>query len=168
MLRYVRASSMLSLVALAACASAKTAQPAPTGPPRWTGTLRQPQMAASSVIGPATPARGAAYGSLVITPVEDDPKRFRVELLISAQVDPGTQLAWAIFTGTCGTPTAPIVGVHEFPSIEIGTGGGSVRTIMSLPLETRTSYYVNVYNNSRVSGVSNVLMCSNLALAESR
>jgi hypothetical protein len=132
------------------------------------GAFRQPQSAVSAVIGPATPGRAAAYGSLLLTPAERDPGRLRVELSISAPVDPSTQLAWAIFSGPCGTPSPAVIGLQEFPAIEINGGGGSVRSLMSLPLDPRSSYHANVYWSSRATDVSNVMMCANLAFTDSR
>jgi hypothetical protein len=163
-----RTLALVSLLAAVACASKQTEAPAPGGPVRWMGTFRQPQSAASAVIGPATPGRAAAFGSLILTPAERDPGRFRVELSISAPVDANNQLAWAIFSGPCGTPSPSVIGLQEFPAIEINGGGGSVRSIMSLPLDPRGSYHTNVYWSSRATDVSNVMMCANLTFTDSR
>jgi hypothetical protein len=151
-------------LAVAACAG-QSAAPTGTGPLRWSGSFRQSQMAATSVIGPATPGRGAAYGNITLTPVVETPAgRVRVELTVSAPMPAGTHIAWALFTGPCGAATPPLTGPNEFPVIEISnSGAGAVRTVMPLPLDQRGSYHANVYWDARVSDVSNVMMCANLA-----
>ena len=93
-------------------------------------------------------------------------RRYRVELSISAPMEPSTHLAWAIFSGPCGTPSPAVAGLNEFPAIEIGSGGGgSVHAVMALSLDPRGSYHANVYWSSRASDVSNVMMCANLAVS---
>ena len=163
-----RVLALVSYSAVLACVSKQAEAPAPAGPLRWMGAFRQPQSAVSAVIGPATPGRAAAYGSLLLTPAEREPGRFRVELSISAPVDANSQLAWAIFSGPCGTPSPAVTGLQEFPAIEINGGGGSVRSLMSLPLDPRSAYHANVYWSSRATDVSNVMMCANLAFTDSR
>ena len=87
-----------------------------------------------------------------------------VELAVNdAPVPPESQIAWAIFTGTCGSPTPMVTGPQEFPLIEVASNGsGAVRTEMSLTLDPRGSYHANVYWTARASGVSGVMMCANL------
>jgi hypothetical protein len=164
MIAFWRTSAVAAVMVLAACATGGTGSAASAGSGVWTGSFRQPQTAASAVIGPATPGRAAAYGNLSLTPTDGGAGKYRVELSISAPVDPNTQLAWAVFSGPCGTPSPAVAGINEFPTIDIGTGGGSVRTVMALPLDPHGAYHANVYWSSRASDVSNVMMCANLSL----
>lgn len=159
-----RMSTVAAFMALAACATGGAGSAANAGSGVWTGSFRQPQTAATAVIGPAAPGRAAAYGNVSLTPTDAGAGKYRVELSISAPVDPNTQLAWAVFSGPCGTPSPAVAGIDEFPTIDIGTGGGSVHIVMALALDPRGSYHANVYWGSRASDVSNVMMCANLSL----
>lgn len=132
---------------------------------RWSGSFRPSQLAATPVIGSGGGAQGAAYGTITLTPVENAQGRMSVDLSINAPVDPGTQVAWAVFGGSCGAPTPPVMGQDEFPTIEVAnSGSGIVRTIMAMPLNPNSSYHANVYWSSQASDVTNVMMCANLAL----
>jgi hypothetical protein len=164
MIAFGRTSAVATVVVLAACATGGTGSAASAGSGVWTGSFREPQSSATAVIGPATSGRAAAYGNLSLTPADAAARKYRVELSISAPVDPNTQLAWAVFSGPCGTPSPAVAGINEFPTIDIGTGGGSVRTVMALALDPHGSYHANVYWGSRASDVSNVMMCANLNL----
>lgn len=157
-----RMSAIVILASVIACAGARAGSTSGVGSGVWTGSFRQPSTAASAVVGPATPGRAAAFGNLTLTPT-GDPGRYRVELSISAPVEPNTQLAWAIFSGPCGSPGPAVAGINEFPAIEIGSAGGAVHTVMAFGIEPRGSYHANVYWSSRASDVSNVMMCANLA-----
>jgi hypothetical protein len=168
-----RSISMLSLLsvvgALIACASKTSSVSTASGPARWAGTFRQSQTAATAVVGPATPGRSAGYGSITLTPVAGDSGRTRVELAINAPVPAGTQVGWAVFMSPCGSPTPPITGANEFPTIEIAnSGSGTVRTVMSIRLDPRVTYHANIYWASQVTDVSNVMMCANLLLTSGR
>jgi hypothetical protein len=126
-------------------------------------------MAASAVVGPATPNSAAAFGSITVTPLEGGSNRARVELSISAPMANGRQLAWAVFTGSCGAPTPPLAGPNEFPLIDVGNNGsGMVRTTMSITLDTHSDHHANIYLTSHVSDVSNVMMCANLTYSGAR
>ena len=164
---HYRFALVLALLATTACASrppAGAASPAPGGPGQWTGSFRQMQTPTAEV-GPATPNRG--YGSIVLAPSEDSPGKMRVELTVNAPVSPGSQIAWAILTGACGSPSPLVTGEHQFPMIEVAAnGGGAVRTEMSLALDPRASYHANVYWSARARGVNEVMMCANLSHAK--
>jgi hypothetical protein len=167
--RSASAFSVVSIVALTACASKTSSVSTASRPARWTGTFRQSQTAATAVVGPATPGRAAGYGSITLTPMAGDTGRVRVELSINAPVAPGTQVGWAVFTSPCGSPTPPITGANEFPTIEVAnSGSGVVRTVMALRLDPRVTYHANVYWASQVTDVSNVMMCANLSHTSDR
>jgi len=159
-------ASVLLIAAIGACASKSSVASSATGPPRWTGTFKQSQSAASAVVGQATAGRGAAYGTITTVPLAPGTPGNRIELSISAPLPAGTQIAWAMFPGSCGSPTPPLAGPQEFPLIELtSTGSGFVRTSMTFPLDTHAAYHANVYWSSRVSDVSNVMMCANMVVA---
>lgn len=158
------ALGLLILSAGSACATgARSAEP--TTPGRWQGTFRQQSSTPLAVMGAAQQARATPFGSITLSPSPTDSSRYRVELLVSAPVESNTQLAWAMFTGPCGTPSPSVVGLTEYPAIEMGNAGGAVRTVMALPLDPRGSYHVNVYYGSRPTDVNNVMMCANVSPA---
>src|SRR5262249_27974300 len=128
-------TAIASCALVIACA-ANQSPSVSTGPVAWTAAFRQPQLAASAVIGPATPQRTAAFGNITLTPIESDTSgRVRVELTVNAGVAPGTQLGWALFSSSCGAATPTLAGANEFPPIEISNAGsGFVRTVMNLRL----------------------------------
>lgn len=153
---------ILALLATAACATSSS-RSAASSVARWSGDFKQSNYVGTGAMSPTTPRR-AGYGSITLTPVADDSGRTRIDLSISAPVAPGTQLAWAVFTGPCGAPTPPVTAGNEFPLIEVSnSGAGVVRTEMSVAFDPRTEYHANIYYGSRVTDVSNVLMCANLA-----
>ena len=111
------------------------------------------------------PGKGAAFGTITAQSVTGTAGTV-LELSISAPVAAGTQLGWAVFTGPCGSPTPPLAGPHEFPTIEISNSGGArLKAAMSFALDPRTAYHANVYWAARVSDVSNVMMCAPLTIA---
>jgi hypothetical protein len=162
-MRGIHRSAIATATIAMACAGNQSPSMS-SGPGVWTAAFRQPQLAASAVIGPATPQRTAAYGNITLTPVESDTSgRVRVELTINTGVAPGTQLGWALFSSACGAATPTLAGSNEFPPIEISnSGSGFVRAVMNIRLEPRQTYHANVYWSSQVTDVSNVMMCANL------
>ena len=171
-MRDLRALVYLGIVAIAACASSssstsstRSASSAPeSGPTRWTAQFKQTQGASTAAIIPGQMGSSSAYGSITVTSQGTTPPATRVELSVNAPVPSGTQVGWAIFSGSCGAPTPPIVGPHEFPTIEIGgNNNGSVRVNFQLALDPRGAYHANVYWGSQVTDLNNVMMCANLS-----
>ena len=157
---------LLVFVAGSGCASHKPSTKA-SGPPRWSGNFKQESN--SAVIG-AEMARGrsSSYGTVVLTPVPDQQRRVRVELSVTTSLT-SAQIAWAVYEGTCGAPTPPLLAANEFPTIDIGTNGaGVVRSELPIGLNVRGTYHANVYWSGRATDVSNVMMCANLAYAGTR
>ena len=157
---------LLVCVAGSGCASHKPSVKA-SGPPRWSGNFKQESN--SAVIG-AEMARGrsSGYGSVVLTPVPDQQRRVKVELSVTTSLT-SAQIAWAVYEGTCGAPTPPLLAANEFPTIDIGTNGaGVVRSELPIGLNVRGTYHANVYWSGRATDVSNVMMCANLAYAGTR
>jgi hypothetical protein len=108
----------------------------------------------------------SAYGSITATSQGTTPPATRVEVSVNAPLPSGTQVGWEIFTGSCGAPTVPVLGPHEFPTIEIGgNSNGSVRASLPVTLDPRGTYHANVYWASQVTDLNNVMMCANLARA---
>jgi len=160
--------SLICLLGFAAgCATGQSSASTSPGPSAWSGAFRQSQLAATAVVGPATPQRTAAFGTITVTPVDSDTSgRVRVELSVSAPVPPGTQLGWALFPSPCGAATPTMTGAQEFPTIEISnSGAGSIRAVMGLRLDARSTYHANVYWSSQITDVSNVMMCANVVRA---
>lgn len=156
--------AVTAAVALAACASHQSSGvvQSASGAARWTGNFKQTGVP-SAQIGPATPNRG--FGTVVITPLGTTPPSAKVELSISTPLNGGVQVAWAVLDGACGSAAPLVTGENQFQPIEITTGGnGSLRTSMTLALEPRQSYHVNVYWTNRAGDVSNVMMCAPLAI----
>ena len=165
-----RPALILSCIASVACnsgsASTSTIPEPANGVVRWTATFKQTQGASTAAIIPGQMGSSSAYGSISATSQGTTPPSTRVEVSVNAPVPSGTQVGWAIFTGSCGAPTLPVVNAHEFPTIEIaGNNNGSVRASLQVALDPRGTYHANVYWNSQVSDLNNVMMCANLARA---
>ena len=165
---------VIGSVAIAACASSSSstsssmsASATPeSGPVRWTAQFKQTQGASTAAIIPGQMGSSSAYGSITVTSQATTPPLTRVEVSVNAPVPSGTQVGWAIFSGGCGAPTPPVVGPHEFPTIEIaGNNNGSVRASLQVALDPRGTYHANVYWASQVTDLNNVMMCANLAKA---
>jgi hypothetical protein len=157
-----------TVVVLAACASTQStsgsvAQSAAAsgGVVRWSGNFKQTKMPTAQ-IGAATPNRG--FGTITVARAAGETDRVHVELSVNAPVAPGTQIAWAIFDGACGSAAPMVTGENQFPIIEInGTGAGYVKTDMSLTLDPRASYHANVYWTTHARDLGDVMMCAPLA-----
>lgn len=158
---------LASLVVLPVMACASGGGAARPTTARWNGTLKQPVMAGSAVISAQTAqARAAGYGTAVLTPVPTDEGRTRVELSITAPTQRGTQVAWAVFPGSCSAATPPVIAATEFPLIDVANSGtGLVRTHLAMRLDPRSTYHVKVYSSSRVTDVSDVMMCAPLSFS---
>jgi hypothetical protein len=161
--------SVLPLIALAAagCASAGAASSGSAvndRTVRWTANLKQPQMASSAVISAdVSRAQAASYGSALLTPLLAG-DRTKVELNVTAPNLRGSQVAWAVFPGACSAAAPPVIAATEFPLIDVSNNGtGVVRTEMAFALTPRSAYHVKVYGSSRVTDLSNVVMCGPLA-----
>lgn len=152
------------IVGAAACAtSGVNAGTSSSGTPRWTGSFKQSQMASSAVITGGIQSTRSAYGDITITTVDTIQGRSTVDLNVNTPMVGGTQLAWAVFTGPCGSPTPPVTGLNEFPTIEVTSGGARMRLDVHFALRRGTEYHANVYNSNRASDVSNVMMCAPLS-----
>lgn len=157
-----------SVVVLAACASTQSSSSsvaqssaAPAGAVRWSGNFKQTKMPTAQ-IGAATPNRG--FGTITVSQEPGETGHVQIELSVNAPVAPGTQIAWAIFDGACGSASPMVTGENQFPIIEInGMGGGYVKTGMSLTLDPRAAYHANVYWTTHARDLGDVMMCAPLA-----
>lgn len=161
-----RAVGFAIVVLSSGCAGSHRPSGGPGAPLRWTAQLRAVEGAnASAVLTGRTNSTRGAYGDITITTKDTLPPRSTVDLNVAAPTVGQTQLAWAIFTGSCGAPTPSVVGVNEFPPLEVTSGAARLRLDLSFALTPGVEYHVNVYNSSRASDVSNVMMCATLQLA---
>lgn len=148
--------------ALSACASRHSSDVVQSATVRWIGNFKQTGVP-SAQIGPATPNRG--FGSIAITPIAGTPPSAKIELSISTPLTGGTQVAWAVLDGSCGSAAPFVTGENQFQPIEITTGGnGTLRSSMALSLDPRQSYHANVYWSTRARDVSTVMMCAPLVV----
>lgn len=159
-----------SLIALAACASAKpvgdTAATAPTasvstsgdtGPVVWTGSL-QPMQQQSGGLGPT--GQNKAFGTVRLA--SKGAQRTAISLTVSTPLSSSASLNWAVLPGRCGTGALPLVGIERFPVIEIGNNGrGQLDAEMSLELPANGTYHVNIYWATGQQ-LSDVMTCANL------
>ena len=173
-----RRSLLSALVAAAAVAACAKSVPVTTNEPvakgqaanRWSGALRPPAMATTAVLSRTAPsATAASYGNVMLTRLADRPDRWRYELTVTAPPMAGSQVAWALFTGSCGASSPPVVPTAELPVMDLGSGGaGAVRGELGATLEARTTYHVNVYTTPRATDVNNVLLCAKLSFSGQR
>lgn len=162
-------SLQASVLALAACASAKTTDSTGAAPStsvstspaggtiRWTGSL-QPIQQASGGLGPT--GQNKAFGTVTLS--SKGTERTAISITVSTPLSSSTTLRWGILPGQCGTGSLPIVGIERFPQIDVGNNGrGQLNAEMALSLPTSGSYHVNIYwaNGQQLS---DVMTCANL------
>jgi hypothetical protein len=139
---------------------ASAAASASSSPGRWSGSFKQTQMPGSQ-LGAAVPNRG--FGTITIAPLNTGPDQVRIELNVSTPVTGGQQIAWALFTGACGSASPMVTGENRFPPLEVrGSGQGYVRVDLQLPLDARAAYHANVYWTLRARDLGDVMMCAPL------
>ena len=157
----MRFSVLISLIGLAACASAGTTKATQQGSAgSWSGSFRPGNAASSALLAPATPNRGS--GTISLTALGGTPAQTRIEVSISG-APPSSTVAWAVFGGGCGSPAPIIANASQFPTISVSsTGDGRVRTEIAVVLDPRMSYHANVYATDRVNDMNDVIMCANL------
>jgi hypothetical protein len=128
---------------------------------RWSGSFKQSQNSSAQLGLSMGTNRG--YGSIKIEPVGTGSGQIRIELSISAPVPAGSQIAWALFNGACGSAAPMVTGENRFPPIEIaGSGSGYVRVDMQQQLDSRAAYHANVYWTRRARDLGDVMMCAPL------
>lgn len=156
------------LLGLAACATAVpvtdsgSATPAgsvsaPGGSVRWSGSL-QPTQQRTGGLGPT--GQNKTFGSVMLT--SKGPDRMAIMISLSTPLQNSTTLNWAMLTGRCGSGSLPLVGIEQFPVIDVGTNGrGQVNGEMALELPASGTFHVNVYWAGGRQ-LSDVMTCANL------
>jgi hypothetical protein len=98
-----------------------------------------------------------------VTPIPGAPGRARIDLNVNVGVPPGGQVAWGIFSSTCGSAGLIVANQNDFPPMDISsTGDGHFRGEMVFTLDPTQSYHVNVYSTARANDLNDVMMCAEL------
>ena len=136
---------------------------------RWSAPLRQPSMTSSPVLSTETTgATAAAYGSAMLTQTPGAGNA-RYEVTVTVPASANRQVAWALFTGSCGTASPPVVPVNELPPIDLNaSGSGAARGTLSTELDPRATYNLRVYGAARATDVNNVVLCARLGFSGKR
>lgn len=179
-MRHVRRRALLLTIFVSGCASHQSggsggggAAGDAVGIGRWYGQLKQLNQASIATLQTSMPtgATAASYGQVTVLPMGAPPGaapgeargRLRFEVSITAPAYAGDNIAWAAFSGPCGSPLPPIAPLTDFPVLEVtNSGAARVRVELATALEPRGTYHVNVYEGSRATDVANVLLCANL------
>ena len=128
---------------------------------RWAGRFSPAAIIQTGVLG-AT-ASGKNHGDVFLRPFADQPGRVRYDLVLAVPMAATRQVAWAVLDGRCDMTGLPAAAAIDFPVIDIGLNGDArLSGEMTLPLEPRREYHVNLYLGRRASEGSRVLMCANL------
>lgn len=81
---------------------------------------------------------------------------------LSTSLQNSTSLNWAVLTGRCGSGSLPILGVEQFPVIDVGTNGrGQLNGEMALALPASGAFHLNVYWSGGRQ-LNDVMTCANL------
>ena len=155
---FLRVLPGLALAACAARSSEPGGQPSDTGPIRWTGSLQPTQQRTGQM---APTAQTKAFGTVTLSVSRRDPDHTRARITLSAPIQSATELRWAVLPGGCGAASIPLIGVEQFPVLEVGSNGRA-ELDMDVPLTLPRSgrYHVNVY--WRGQQVTDVMTCANL------
>lgn len=153
------------LIGLAGCATSGAAVGATSGGgtvSKWSGSFRPTTSASNAVLAPATPNRG--LGMITVTPLGGTPATSRINLSINTGAGGGgNQVAWAVFSGPCGSPGPIVAGQNQYPPISISSSGdGRVEVMMAFTLDPKSSYHANIYSTPRANDMNDVMMCANL------
>lgn len=153
--------ALLCVLAASGCASAGAARTTGTASASWSGSFRPRPVHSSAEFGPAVPNRGT--GNVTITPVAGAPGRVHVDLIVNLGAPPAGQVAWAVFSATCGSSGLIVANQNDFPAMDISsTGDGHFQGDMVFTLDPSSSYHVNVYSTPRANDLNDVMMCAEL------
>jgi hypothetical protein len=142
------------------CASAPRPAVESDEPPefRWTGSLQPTQQRSGALV---VTGQNHAFGSVAIVPLRGNLERMRLTLNVSVPATSSAGLRWAVVPDRCGNGDLPLLGVDQFPLIEIGTNGrGSAQVDLPLQMAPNNAYHVNVYDGA--AHLENVVTCANL------
>ena len=136
---------------------------------RWSGQLKAPNLSSSSALVTKPTSGGAtatSYGNVMLTRVGPQGDRWSYEIAVTAPPAAGSQVAWALYSGSCGSPTPPVVATNELPPLDLGSGGsGAVRGEFTARMEPKNAYHLNVYFGPRATDVNNVMLCTKLTFS---
>ncbi len=126
----------------------------------WTANLQAVTQSRSDV---AQSSRSRSYGSATMSRAESN-NLTRVSVVFN-HTGSDRYLNWAVFAGTCGTPSLPVIPINNFPELQIG-GGGRAQTTADLPFEfpTQGTYHINIYRE-RQQNLAGLLACGNLRVS---
>jgi len=165
----------LALAMLTACASAsRTASPSasPTAQTsqaggasietvKWSGSFQPIQQQSGSLTPRGT---NKTYGTVVLSRGRSGPTRTRAEINLSTSLTTSALLHWSIAPSRCGAADLPLLGVDQFPAIEITNGGqGRLETEVPLTVPTSGTYHVDVYWGSGQDR-GDVMACANVKM----
>jgi len=86
-----------------------------------------------------------------------------MEVSINSATGQASQVAWAVFTGGCGSPGPMVAGQNQFPAINVSSSGdGRIRIDLPVALDPKMTYHANVYWTPRANDMNDVMMCANL------
>ena len=157
------------LLAGAACASTPASSsstagtsatsPSPSsGPLRWTGNLQATQQRTGD-LAPTRQQKATGTVSLTVSP--QNPNRTVARITLNSQVQEAGSFPWAVLPGRCGSAALPLVGVEQFPQLEISSNGrGDLTAEVPMTLPSSGNLHVNVY--WRGQQLTEVMTCANL------
>ncbi len=159
----------LAAVATVACASRATRAPAPEQPAqtgsaavfKWSGSFQPPRRPTS---GQEQGAQVRASGTAQLTP-SSEPKRTRVRITVSAQLDNGVALPWGVYPGRCGSGsglTLPLVVAQSLPSLDTQNGTAELDSEIALAMPGTGAFHLNVFWPRRANELAGVLACADL------
>ena len=162
----------LAALVVSACAS-HSGSSAPSSPPTasispassssgsWTGSFQPVQQQSGNLTPRGT---NRTYGTAVLTVSPSSPSRTHAVIEISTTLTTQSLLHWAIAAGRCGSVTLPLIGVDQFPTIEVSNSGqGKVAADVPVNMPTSGTYHVDVYWGGGQDR-SDVMACANLKM----
>jgi len=163
------------ILASAACASGSSSSasaPTPSAsgsvnpgvaPARgWNGSFQPVQQQTGNLTPRGT---NRTYGSVTLTASSASENRTHAEIEISTTLPTSALLHWALSSGRCGSSTLPLLGVDQFPSIEVSNSGqGKLSSDIPVTLPTSGSYHVDIFWSGGQDR-SDVMACANLRAA---
>jgi membrane-bound lytic murein transglycosylase len=166
--------SQLSVLLLAACASGSgTASSNPPSTPasqagrasvetvRWTGSFQPIQQQSGSLTPRGT---NKTYGSVTLSRARSGPTRTRAEINLTTGLTTSALLHWAIAPSRCGAADLPLLGVDQFPPIEISNSGqGRLDGEVPLTVPTAGTYHIDIYWGNGQDR-SDVMACANVKM----
>lgn len=133
---------------LAACAQSSTVGegPSPSSSAsvpaaRWSANIQSVTESRSDI---SQSARARSYGSATIT--RSDVNNLTMANIVFNHSGSDRFLNWAIHSGSCGSPSLPLLPISNFPELQVG-GGGRAQVTAQIPLEFPVTgeYHVNIY-----------------------